>query len=29
MPDEVVSNISKRYKEAYQSLTGRQWFAAA
>ena len=29
MPDEVVSNTLNRYKEAFQSLTGRQWLAAA
>lgn len=29
MPDEVVTSTSERYKEAYQSLTGRRWFVAA
>lgn len=29
MPSDVVSNTLNRYKEAYQTLSGKCWFAAA
>lgn len=28
MPPDVVANTLDRYKEAYQTLTGKRWFAA-
>jgi len=29
MPPDVVSNTLSRYKEAYRTLSGKRWFAAA